>query len=89
MLGSLEFVAFICTTSSMIIIYAFSSAAKQNSQVLGVYVESLVMGYGGCCNHGYCPCKRRGKDLYQLLTLDAFILLLLYSWCAGSFVLSL
>ena len=36
---------------------------EQSVEVLGVHVESSIMGYGSCCYYGYCTCKWRSKCL--------------------------
>lgn len=41
---------------------------KQGPQVLGVHVESSIMGYGMCSHHGYCFGQWRGNLLYNFLT---------------------
>ncbi len=47
-------------------------AGKQVSQVSGLHVESIVLGYGGCCIDGYCVGQWTGKLTYFLLLLSAF-----------------
>jgi len=36
-------------------------SGEQVLEVLGVYVESSVLGYGGCCYNGNCTCQWRGE----------------------------
>jgi len=33
---------------------------EQTPQVFGFYVESIIMGHGGSCNHGHCIGQWRG-----------------------------
>ena len=34
---------------------------EQIFEVLGIYVEPTVLGYGGCCYHGNSSCQWRGE----------------------------
>ena len=48
---------------------------EQILEIFGIYVESFIMGHGGCCCHGYSIGKWRGN-----ITLSLFIYIyILYS----------
>lgn len=41
--------------------FVFYDLGKQTPKVLGVHVESSIMGHGSCCYYGHCLSERRGN----------------------------
>lgn len=40
---------------------------EQTPQVFGFYVESIIMGHGGSCNHGHCIGQWRGMYAIEII----------------------